>query len=249
MDLGSARQGRVGAFQTFRWIRNHHDLTDLMSRLFTYTIPVDDGAAPNPFRGMCSLAICKPGIRRVAERDDWVVGLGSRNAPRGDLSGHLVYAMRVEDVLTLAQYDQQAPTRWPDRVPNVQSADLSERLGDCIYDFSLGSPVQRPGVHGPSNIETDLGGKNVLISRDFYYFGSSAIRLPSFLHQICHQTQGHRSDSNSAFLQPFVSWLRGLNLAPGQLHGWPDFVIDWTALDTADGCLSRRIDGASDFSG
>jgi hypothetical protein len=23
------------------------------SRLFTYTIPIDDGAAPNPFRGMC----------------------------------------------------------------------------------------------------------------------------------------------------------------------------------------------------
>jgi hypothetical protein len=52
-----------------------------MPRLFTYTIPIDDGAAPNPFRGMCSLAICKPCIRRVAEEHDWVAGLDSKNAP------------------------------------------------------------------------------------------------------------------------------------------------------------------------
>jgi hypothetical protein len=75
-----------------------------MSRLFSYTIPIDDGAAPNPFRGMCSLAICKPGIRRVAKEGDWVAGLGSKGAPSGDLSGHLVYAMRVETVLSLKQY-------------------------------------------------------------------------------------------------------------------------------------------------
>ena len=37
-----------------------------MTTLFTYTIPFDDGAAPNPFRGMCSLAIRKPGIRAAA---------------------------------------------------------------------------------------------------------------------------------------------------------------------------------------
>ena len=82
-----------------------------MPRLFTYTIPIDDGAAPNPFSGMCSLAICKPGIRRVAQEDDWVAGLGSRNAPSGDLSERLVYAMRVEKVLSLEEYDREAATR------------------------------------------------------------------------------------------------------------------------------------------
>ena len=43
-------------------------------RLFSYTIPIDDGAAPNPFHGMCTLAICKPGIRRVAKKGDWIAG-------------------------------------------------------------------------------------------------------------------------------------------------------------------------------
>jgi hypothetical protein len=60
-----------------------------MPRLFSYTIPIDDGAAPNPFHGMCSLVICKPAIRRVAERGDWIAALGSRNATSGDLSGCL----------------------------------------------------------------------------------------------------------------------------------------------------------------
>jgi len=109
-----------------------------MPRLFTYTIPIDDGAAPNPFHGMCSLAICKPGIRRAARPDDWVAGLGSKNAPSGDLTGHLVYAMRVEESLSLRDYDLQASSRWPHRIPNTKSAALQDRLGDCIYDFSEG---------------------------------------------------------------------------------------------------------------
>jgi hypothetical protein len=168
-----------------------------MPRLFTYTIPIDDGAAPNPFGGLCTLAICKPGIRRVAKEGDWIAGLGSRKAPSGDLSNRLVYAMRIEEVLTLQEYDRQALTRWPQRIPNVHSTELWERLGDCIYDFSNGKPLQpRPSVHGPLNVKTDLSGENVLISRYFYYWGSKAIELPQCLMQICHQTQGHKSDSN-----------------------------------------------------
>jgi hypothetical protein len=211
-----------------------------MPRLFTYTIPIDDGAAPNPFRGMCSLAICKPAIRRVAQKDDWVAGFGSRNAPSGDLSGRLVYAMRIEDVLTLRDYDRHARARWPDRVPKMQSADLSERLGDCIYDFSGTSVVQRRGVHGPSNIETDLAGENVLLSRDFYYFGGRAISVPESL-PLFHQTQGHRS--NSPYFEPFVKWLRGLKLTTGQLYGWPDFVVNWATIGPSGGCQLRRDDG------
>jgi Nucleotide modification associated domain 2 len=44
-------------------------------RLFTYTILIDDGAAPNPFRGMCSLAICKTGHphpQHSKKKSDWV---------------------------------------------------------------------------------------------------------------------------------------------------------------------------------
>jgi len=217
-----------------------------MPRLFTYTIPIDDGAAPNPFRGMCTLAICKPGIRRVAIKGDWVAGLGSKRAHSGDLSGRLVYAMRVEEILSLREYDQQAPKRWPHRIPNVHSADLSERLGDCIYDFSSGAPLQRHGVHDVGNVDTDLGGENVLISRDFYYLGSRAITLPDYLLPICVQGQGHRSDSNAPYFDEFVAWVRGLRLEPGQVHGWPDRVVKWLELSTSGGCPARKLDGEND---
>lgn len=216
-----------------------------MPRLFTYTIPIDDGAAPNPFRGMCSLAICKPGIRRVAKKGDWVAGLGSKDAPSGDLSGHLVYAMHVESVLSLREYDEQAPTEWPYRIPDVGSLDLSERLGDCIYDYSQRTPKQRPSVHGPANVETDLSGENVLISRDFYYLGNRAIKLPDYLLPLCHQTQGHRSGSNDPYFDCFVSWLRNLKLTPGQ-HAWPDFIVNWSAASSCGGCAIRKVDDEND---
>ena len=90
--------------------------------------------------------------------------------------------------------------------------------------------MQRPGVHGPGNVETDLGGRNALISGHCYYFGSRAIELPDDLLPVCHQTQGHKSDANAPYFVRFVTWLHGLSLTPGQIYGWPDFVIDWAAV-------------------
>src|SRR5579862_899416 len=37
-----------------------------MTRLFPYAIPIHAGAAPNPFHGTCSLAICNPTISRAS---------------------------------------------------------------------------------------------------------------------------------------------------------------------------------------
>lgn len=217
-----------------------------MARLFTYTIPFDDGAAPNPFNGMCTLAICKPAIRRAALPGDWIAGFGSRQAPSGDKSGHLVYAMCVEEVLTLREYDRLAPTRWPHRIPDVGSAALQDRLGDCIYDYSTGHPRQRQGVHDAGNRATDLGGENVLISRDFYYFGRRAIRLPDSLRAILHQTQGHKSTCNAPYVDPFIRWLRAAAPDVGQVYGWPDSVVDWGRSSGCSACAIRRDDDSFD---
>ena len=68
-------------------------------RLFTYKVAYDGGSAPNPFHGICTLAICKPVIRRVAEKDDVIVGLGC-----GDEEGRIVYCMVVSARVTWAEY-------------------------------------------------------------------------------------------------------------------------------------------------
>jgi len=202
-------------------------------RLFSYTVRHDDGAAPNPFRGLCTLAICKPQIRLKARAGDWVAGLGSAHSFGGDLSGKVVYAMRVDQVLSLRDYDFLAPSHWPSRIPDVSSAIAPDRLGDCIYDFSAGAPVQRPGVHGPSHMKTDLRGQNVLISRHYFYFGRNAIPLPASLQPIVHQTQSHKVNVNDPFVAPFIEWIHSLGLEPNHLYGWPDRV--WNTLP-ASGC-------------
>lgn len=198
-----------------------------MPRLFSYTMAHDDGAGPNPFRGICTLAICKPKIRQKAVVGDWVVGLGSVNAPSGDLSQRMVYAMRVDQLLSMRDYDRLAPVYWPSRIPDLASPVVVDRLGDCIYDFSNGAPTQRPSVHGPKHVSTDLSGQNVLLSRHYFYLGSNALPLPEGLKPIVHQTQSHKVNANDRFVEPFISWVQSLRLDPGHIYGWPDGIPHW----------------------
>lgn len=198
-----------------------------MTTLFSYTVACDSGAAPNPFHGLCTLAICKPGIRRIARPGDWVVGLGSRSAPQGNLGGRVVYAMCVERCISMGEYDLQRE-HWPHRVPSFDSADPRTRLGDCIYDYSHGEPPrQRPGVHDSGNMENDLGGRNVLLSRDFYYFGANAIALPVELLAIQHG-RGHKSLANAPYVDTFVRWIRTL---PSGRQGEPGVRLNWDDLN------------------
>lgn len=215
-----------------------------MNRLFTYTIPHDDGAAPNPFNGLCTLAICKPRIRSAASVGDWVAGLGSKDAPSGDLSGKLVYAMKVKEKITLEQYDARCRAEWPSRIPETKSSNLQDRLGDCIYDYTSGQPKLRPSVHSQENMETDLSGVNVLIAEEFYYFGSKAIALPAELLDIRHPNQGHKSNCNNELVKPFVQWISGLGYKPGLMHGWPDRIINWEEGVASNGC-SVRVQAAN----
>lgn len=79
-------------------------------KLYSYCLRWDDGAAPNPFWGVCTLAICKPAIRRTAKVGDWVVGLGSANSPIGNISDSVVYAMRVTDAKSASGTDHSLTT-------------------------------------------------------------------------------------------------------------------------------------------
>ena len=48
-----------------------------MARIHSYVVRYDSGFAPNPFYGYCTLATCKPNIRRSADIGDWVNTLSS----------------------------------------------------------------------------------------------------------------------------------------------------------------------------
>ena len=157
-------------------------------RLFSYCLTCDSGAAPNPFWGLCTLAICKPVIRRVASIGDWVVGLGSKKSSIGDIRNCVVYAMRVTDKMTFQEYDEFCRVDSPHKIPKLNSEifEYKYHVGDCIYDYSQGEqPVLRPSVHDNTNRKGDLRGISVLMSQHFYYFGDKAVHLPASLTSHC----------------------------------------------------------------
>lgn len=61
-------------------------------RLYSYIVAHDTGFAPNPFWGWCTLATCKPRIRKSAGVGDWIIGLTPKRA-----GNRLLYAMKVEE--------------------------------------------------------------------------------------------------------------------------------------------------------
>src|SRR5712691_6687179 len=72
-----------------------------LPKIYSYVVARDFGFAPNPFHGVCTLATCKPRVRKAAHLGDWVVGTGSAGRKR---AGFLVFAMKVEEALTFDEY-------------------------------------------------------------------------------------------------------------------------------------------------
>lgn len=70
-------------------------------RVYSYVVARDFGFAPNPFHSWCTLATCKPEIRKTEQVGDWIIGTGSATKSR---AGRAVYAMRVAEILTFEQY-------------------------------------------------------------------------------------------------------------------------------------------------
>ena len=172
------------------------------SRVFSYIVAHDSGFAPNPFHGCCTLACCKPVIRRTAQEGDWVVGL----SPRGET---IIYAMQVQKVLPFADYWRAHPKKRP----RWFSKDERLRVGDNVYKpLGKGRFEQQPSCHSHPNgrpnrrtSATDLGGNNVLVSRRFVYFGSKAQPRPPELEFLV-VGRGHRKTKEVEHLRTFERW-------------------------------------------
>ncbi len=192
-----------------------------MPTLFSYVVVHDAGSAPNPYWGVCTLVLCKPTIRRTARLGDWIVGTGSAQSEVDDIQGKVIYAMQVTDKMTMPEYDAWVQEYRTEKIPDPRNHDPRRWVGDAIYDFSEDPSKKRPGPHGDSNRETDLGGEFALLSEHFYYFGDQARRLPEHLQGLVLRRQGHRSRKNAPYVEPFLEWLTELELQPNGLYGDP----------------------------
>lgn len=217
-------------------------------RLYSYCIPVDDGAAPNPYWGKCTLAICKPAIRRTATSGDWVVGVGSKNSPIGDIGGQVVYAMKVSAVMTMREYDQWTTENLPNKIPDLKSQNYARLVGDSIYRFGSAAPEgrrvsQRLSVHGKLDQQRDLSGSNVLLSDHFFYFGDKPVALPKELMPIVHQTQGHKVRLNHKYRDQFVDWIE--QVAKPGIHGDPATNVQNMCTRTRARCIRENDERSS----
>jgi len=184
-------------------------------KIYSYVLKIDDGAAPNPFGGVCTLTICKPKIRKLSSVGDWVIGTGSKNAKLSDgstqdFSNCLVYAMKISEKKYLKKYDEWCNENMQIKIPKFNSKNMIDQRGDCIYDFSDFPPKLRQSVHTEKNRKTDTSGKYSLLSTHFYYFGEKPIIIPNELKCIIKQNRGHlvKNDKNEPeIVNRFLEWI------------------------------------------
>lgn len=194
-----------------------------MPRIYSYVVRYDSGFAPNPFYGYCTLATCKPGIRRRAEVGDWVIGSASnaRSVRRG---GHLVYAMRV--TLTMTFDDYATDPRFEVKKP-FRMGSRKQSCGDNIYfrDTPDSDWNQRDSFHSLANgqinlqhVARDTGVNRVLVSNDFVYFGGQGPPFPSDLQDqdcrpLCKEGIGMSCFDDSILIERLERWIRGFGVS------------------------------------
>ena len=201
---------------------------------FRYKIEHDWGFAPNPFHGTLSLATCKADIRgcKNLEIGDWVVGFGSKAMNN---LGMLVYAMKVEEILTFDQYYEDP--RFQCKKP-VKTGSLVQMYGDNVYHTDKSANpirqyIQDECAHShddwsfyQDHYDRDTKCDKVLLSRNFYYFGDHYIEIPEEFSYIKLNPENMRGnmyyrdlEGENAKITAFTEWL-DKNYGKG-IHGDP----------------------------
>lgn len=205
---------------------DHAVVVSARVRVFSYVVRSDSGFAPNPFHGTCTLACCKPDIRRSATVGDLIVGM-SKNCVT------VVYAMKVDRVLSFADYwnDPASAAKRPDH----ESPEATRRRGDNIYEpLTHGGFRQLRSLHSSADGEADLahqmrdlGGKRVLVGSRFAYFGVSGPPLPSDL-AFLEIRRGHRCRFTGEQVGAVAEWFAGLPQGVVGPPGiWPSSDSSW----------------------
>ncbi len=193
-----------------------------MPTLHTYVMTTDDGFAPNPFHGVLTLATCMVKIRRAAKKNDYIIGLSGAEYRRefGDAETfRVIYAAKVTEApLPFDDYwnDPRFAMKRPDRKAGdvrIKGDNAYHKLRDGeetagLHVFKYGSEnwVQERCRHPAEAAVGDLSGQNVLISRDFIYWGCKAPVLPSCLKETIRVGVRYRSRANDPCVRAFEEW-------------------------------------------
>jgi Nucleotide modification associated domain 2 len=148
-------------------------------KLFSYKMTHDTGFAPNPFHGHLSLATCMPYIRETKQVGHFVAGFTSKHLCEERVGEErLVYIMRVTETTSFAKY--YFDERFQCKKPTNHS--FITRTGDNIYKpISAATFDQEMNYfHDKVDAFEDLKSHQILLSTEFFYFGSGAIPVNQF---------------------------------------------------------------------
>ncbi len=180
--------------------------------LYRYIVDHDMGFAPNPFFGVCTLACCKPKIRKKAQLGDIVVGYGSK---KGGNRGQIVYWMEVARITDFQSY-------WEDPAFQIKrprfGTSLTLTYGDNIYHKcpTSGVWIQEKSFHSDPNSLLGLGNlrrdtkrtQNVLVGHEFAYWGGSGPIPPARFKLLMKDRvrEVHKIEDRQ-LADDFINWL------------------------------------------
>jgi hypothetical protein len=193
-------------------------------KYYAYKMAHDYGFAPNPFFGTCTLANCKPKIRRGAGPGDWIIGTGSKKM---GLKDHLIHIMEITDKIPFEEYwsDEKFSLKKP-----VYNGSLIRLHGDNIYypngDGTFGQlrslhSCEDGSVHS-GHMDKDTKGKYVLLSSNFWYFGDKNFPVPSEYLDAVSNVRDTKLIEDQELASKFIKWITN-TYEPG-MHGFP---INW----------------------
>lgn len=132
----------------------------------------------------------------------------SQSGSKVDYSGKLVYAMKVTQKMTMAEYDYFTQAQLQGKIPFIDKKDWKRILGDSIYNFQLNNtPALRRGIHSEKDKERDLSGKFTLLSQHFFYFGKAAVEIPGVYGSLIRNQIGHQVFEPSEQIYGLINWL------------------------------------------
>ena len=174
---------------------------DIIGKLFSYVVDHDTGFAPNPYHGICTLTHCKTSdMIFTSDVGDWIIGTSGL---RSDVSigehGRLIYAMRIDNKITRAEY--YSDSSYKCKIPS----------SDGSYEMRCGDNLEQcRNDHTPA-----------LISNHFYYFGRLAKRFPKRFVEYPIEKKGPKYKYKmftEEFIKDFMKWLEQY---PRGRHGNP----------------------------
>jgi hypothetical protein len=161
----------------------------MRNRYCFYRMTNDAGSAPNPFHGVCTLAICTPNHQRaqlcpgnvvVGVEADSLSERRRSKRPETTPARCMIYYMVIDEILDLDSYFRDI--RFARKKPNPSGSAIAARGDNCHYKDHNGgwrSIPNHPHEHnnGRATLRDRLGNR-VFIGRQFYYFGDKAVPLP-----------------------------------------------------------------------